>query len=585
MLKAKKKNNMVKRTWALLRVSSKGQGLVQHGSLEQQRNFAERQLKEISQRSDCQYHITRIIEEEKSGKKSNFHLRKEFHDVLYAIKGKLIDCFVVEKVDRMGRWAHKNSELVEAAQENDVEIIFLEDGKKFDYRNRGEKLTFSIKNVLAEDYSYELEEKIQKKQREAMVNNGKDTSTAPILGLNEHPDKVGFYVINSEEQEIVIDIFNKFVELGELFATAAYCDKKGYRTKERWTKETTDKNGHRISRRKLGGEKFDSKTLRSLLTSSKIRGFNYFEDSWNQFPSIQDESKMIRWEYGHFRESGPVVPHELFEAVQSILEKNKHKAAKPENGGAVYLLTGILQGADGSTLVGCSAKNGEYRYYEDRKKGKCVTVRISKEEIETTICKRLQQYLKESGLLERAINKSFNGISTEVAKIDREIEGKQTKKFDLEETERGFSDQLRAAARNGTLERLISIIDNEKVQVEREILEIQESIDELNQKRTIILEEYKEKTLQEKLVAVLNSFSKRCDLQKQKIIQMIIPKIVVHGDNRLEVFINPLFELSLNGKGSRSRTSGGQKFVLDKNGSGGEIRTPDQAVNSRLLYH
>ena len=156
---------VIKRTWALVRVSSKGQGAVQHGSLEQQRNLAERRLKEISHQYGCQYQITRVIEEEKSGKKSNFHLRKEFHDVLRAIKSGLIDCFAVEKVDRMGRWAFKNMELMEAAQEYGIDIIFLEDGKRFDFSNRGEKLTFSIKNVLAEDYSIELEEKMEKKEK------------------------------------------------------------------------------------------------------------------------------------------------------------------------------------------------------------------------------------------------------------------------------------------------------------------------------------------------------------------------------------------------------------------------------------
>ena len=89
-----------------------------------------------------------------------------------------------------------------------------------------------------------------------------------------------------------------------------------------------------------------------------------------------------------------------------------------------------------------------------------------------------------------------------------------------------------------------------------------------------MMEQYREKTLQEKLAAALRSFSKRCDLQKQQIVQAIIPKIVVHNDNRLEIFINPLFDPTSNEGGSRKRISGGKKFVLGKNGSGGGCLIP-----------
>lgn len=37
---------------------------------------------------------------------------------------------------------------------------------------------------------------------------------------------------------------------------------------------------------------------------------------------MQDEEGMVRWEYSFYREGGsPVVPHDLFEKVQEILEK------------------------------------------------------------------------------------------------------------------------------------------------------------------------------------------------------------------------------------------------------------------------
>jgi hypothetical protein len=96
-----------------------------------------------------------------------------------------------------------------------------------------------------------------------------------------------------------------------------------------------------------------------------------------------------------------------------------------------------------------------------------------------------------------------------------------------------------------------------------------------------------EKTLQEKIRSAMVDFSKRCDLQKQQILQAIIPAIIVHPDNRLEMKINPLFKKPTDdGGGSPERGSkpGGRKFVLVENGAPGEIRTPDQLVRSQLLY-
>ena len=152
---------------------------------------------------------------------------------------------------------------VERPYERGVEVHFIDDGK-FNYRDRGKRLSFNVKNIFAEDYSLELEEKITKKQREAMVNNGKDTSTWPVLGLDAHPTKVGFYVLNKKEQKTVIDIFSKFVELHELYATVQYCNEKKYRTKEYWIKEKIDKHGNRIPAEKAGDEPFCSLVFLSI---------------------------------------------------------------------------------------------------------------------------------------------------------------------------------------------------------------------------------------------------------------------------------------------------------------------------------
>ncbi len=573
-----------KKGWACVRVSTKDQGNVQHGSNEQQKNMIERFLKDHSKRKCIDYVLTRTIEEERSGNQAKHHLRTEFRELLNAVRQRKIDFVIVEKLDRLSRSQAANLDFVRAAHENDVELLIVEEGREFNYKDRGSRLVFNAKNSWAEEYSLELEEKITKKMREARVNNGKDSSTAPILGLDPHPSKVGFYVINSQEQETVTDIFNQFILTGELFATANYCNAKGYRTKERLTREKIDKDGNRVPAKKVGGEPFESKTLRTLLTSSKIRGFDFFEDTWNQFPSLQDENGMVRWEYGHFKESGPVVPLELFNQAQAILEKNKQKISKPESKGEVYLLSGILQKSDGTMLVGASGKGGEYRYYEDRKKGAQTSVRIPKEDIEKFISDRVRQYLKDGGLLERIVQSSIGKRDSEVEKIDRELILKKEKVDELQGAVEGFRSHLRTAAKDGSLDKVVEMIMDEQARATAELANLQDQIEALEHRKLALKEHFEKKTLQEKIRQALSNFSKRCDLQKQQIIQAIIPKVIIHPDNKLEIVINPLFRDTPEGVDSKGSVNGGKKFVLGKNGSGGGTRTPDQAVNSRLLY-
>lgn len=65
-------------------------------------------------------------------------------------------------------------------------------------------------------------------------------------------------------------------------------------------------------------------------------------------------------------------------------------------------------------------------------------------------------------------------------------------------------------------------------------------------------------------------------LSLKTLIQCFFDKIIIHPDNRLELVINLGLDFFVHDRR--------QKFVNEKNGSGGGTRTPDQAVNSRLLY-
>src|SRR5690606_36215348 len=151
-----------KRGKAIIRVSTTRQRQVQHGSPEQQRHTLERWAQREGERQGCVFEIIGFIEEDISGRAESLHKRHGYQAVVRSIRAGLIDFVVFEKLDRLSRDKIENQRFVEIAYENCVEVYEAESGR-IDLRDRGSRLGFNFKNMLAEEYSLELEEKVTKK--------------------------------------------------------------------------------------------------------------------------------------------------------------------------------------------------------------------------------------------------------------------------------------------------------------------------------------------------------------------------------------------------------------------------------------
>jgi DNA invertase Pin-like site-specific DNA recombinase len=527
-----KKSKTVKIGIGLVRVSSKAQADVQHGSLEQQKHMLQRWAERQSEKTGCEYRIIRVVEEDISGRGESIHKRTGFHEVRREIKNGRIDFFVVEKLDRLSRDKIENQIFIESAAEAGVEVYEVESGL-INLRDRGNRLGFNIKNLLAEEYSLELEEKISKKQREARVNNGKDVATMPILALDAHPTKLGMYVINESERNVVEDIFEQFCSLGgSLTELAKYCDKRGYRTKIRYTKEKTDKDGNRIAPRKLGGIKFDIKSLRFHLTNPKYRGFGFFKDTWNQFPRLQDANGLVRWDYHH----GPVIHEELFDLVQKMLDQNKIYASHTPHTGNVYLLSGIFRHADGSRFQGASAKSGQNHYYLNKKH----KLRIHKEKIEKVVLDRVKEYMETGHVLKNVIQLTLKHRGVGVPALEERLKEIRERIEALKEITAGFSQRMRTAVVESpeSLDQVVIAILGEKTKSEVELKTLTEEYEELASRRARLTAEERERSIKEYLTLAMKRFAQRPEHQQKKILQTIVPIVVIHPDNRLELRVN-----------------------------------------------
>ena len=521
--------------WAYVRVSTLEQSNVLHGSVEQQQNRIKRWQIEQSQRTGIKHRITRFIDEDISGRAKSLHKRDEYHELTRAIKQKAIDFVVIEKLDRLHRNQIESRKFVDLCDEMGIKFYRL-DGGLVDLKDRSSRTSVFIEAWMAEEYSLDLVEKLTKKGREARVNNGKDNNSLPILGLDEHPTEACFYVINQEEQKIVKDIFDNFCSNQDLQKTAKYCQKKAYCTKIRYTRPKVEK-GQKIPPKLVGGEPFDSRSLRALLVSRKIAGFGYFKDEWNQFPSLQDENAMVMWKYRH----GPVIDPELFEQVQEILRKNRKHNHRIYDNQRTYFLSGILFDADGNKFCGQSVKNKQNPYYINSSKN----YRVPAERIEKVVINYVSSLLKENGILEKAIKNTFYGENPGLKKLEHQIahNSKESKQCGQ------LLEMLASQGRKRMIDnpdRMEAIL-LEGIEVRKET---QARLDQLREEAQLLQSQYEQFLRFKHKEDVRNSLREALDLfessyspRKKQLIQSIVPKLILdEQSNRVHFFINPFLE-------------------------------------------
>lgn len=523
--------------WAYVRVSTVDQSNVLHGSVEQQQNRIKRWEREQSERTGVIHKITRFIDEDISGRAESLHKRREYHELTMAIKKRAIDFVVVEKLDRLHRNVIESRKFIDLCDEMGIKFYRL-DGGLVDLKDRSSRTSVFIESWMAEEYSLDLVEKLTKKGREARVNNGKDNNSMPILGLDEHPTEACFYLINETEQKIVTDIFRHFCSTGDLQKTSNYCNRKGYRTKQRYTRAKVEK-GQKVPPKLVGGMAFDRKNLRALLVSRKIAGFGYFKDDWNQFPHLQDENGMVMWKYRH----GPVVDSALFETAQAILRKNAKYNHRIYKGQRTYFLSGILFDKDGNRFHGEAAKNKQNFYYVNTKKN----YRIRAERIEQTVIKYIGSLLQENGILEQALKQIFGGENIKLRELEHEILQKEKEVQLCERVLEVMTSQERVQM----MERphLLTDILLEGVRVRKDSVDRIEQLDKelefLYERKEEIDKFAKRDDICTKLKQALQVLKNSPSLRKKQLIQIMVPKLVVdEKKDELNFFINPLLDKS-----------------------------------------
>jgi DNA invertase Pin-like site-specific DNA recombinase len=546
-----KRSKIVREGAAIVRVSTLERGRTQFGSLQVQETLIHDWEKRINAETGIEYKVVRAIKDKKSAKREHNHRRRELMQLVPLIELGAIDFIVVEKLDRLSRDEIFNLELAEKIKKHNVELFFIEGGK-IDFQKQGDRWRYKLDNIRAGEYSEELSEKVLRKQRVAMVEVGKDPSPNLTLGLDKHPELKGRYEINRKELKTVVDIMQRFCELGgSREGTLKYCEEKGYKTKQWWTEESADEHGKIIKPRLRGGRLFDWEALMALLTNPKYRGFNRFHDSFSQYEAKQDAEGYVTWEYHHHREHGDIIPPALLRAVDDLAAKADYKSRESE-----FMLSGLLRGPNGSRYGGeFTAKK---KYYYNRKLGK----RFGAEELDKRVFQRLAEYVEEKNLLQGLLTRMTEHKDFGLHKIRQQIEWTTAEISKLERASLNFSETIRNAAAEGSkdLAAVVQTLLKQKEQGDQELLQHKATLESLGQEEARFREAFKGQKLQACLRMVLGNFATLQQLEQKRILRSFIPYGLLRTEESGEAFLdlyinlNPTLTPLSNGRGRPSLT-------------------------------
>lgn len=538
----------------VLRVSTETQARTQHGSLEAQNQRLERWVESRKFLSNVSYKITTWVKEEQSAFREKNLKRVQMMDLMQKMERGEIDFICFESVSRLFRAVDYATKFIRLAERMGIEVWEIESGINFN--SPGNPFVFQMfimKAASSEVESAITSQRVSSKHREAMTNHGKDPSPrASFLGLDLHPKKVGFYVINQPELQIVVDIMRAFVGFKNYAETVEYCNLKGYKTKEYFSKQRTDKNGNIISSRKLGGESFDQASLRSMFTNDRYLGSSFFYDKTDQFPELQDENKNVKWRYAH----GQIIEQALLDKVkETMLIAGFKKRPRKKSTREFSLLSDLIVDSKGHSYQCQSAKDHKYRYYFNPQNGH----RITMDEFDSKFIKLLNSYKDQSSVIESVLNDYVLKLQQEVANY-----GQRVAEIALEiEKRKQELDQLSLSKRQKLIEgasnKIILNFDDEIKKVETELMELSKEKIEINSKKEAAIMNCNSDYIKKSFEMTVEAIKKTKDNEQRLLIKSLVKRITVESDSIAKVVFNSNYLIS-----PRTAEPGGQKVAGSK---------------------
>ena len=274
-----------------------------------------------------------------------------------------VDIILVYKIDRLTRSLVDFAKIVEVLDQ--AKASFVSITQAFNTTTSMGRLTL---NMLLSFAQFEREvtgerirDKIAASKRKGMWMGG------PLpLGYDVENRRL---VVNPKESGLVRQIYQRYLELGSVVELADDLNAKGHKTKV----QIRASGPHR------GGCAFRRGTLYHLLANAIYRG------------QIVHKGEVYPGEHE------PIVPQDLWQAVQDKLKANASGTSRRLRGQQPSLLTGILKDSHGRVMTPSHASKGKakrYRYYVTRPDQNTSepAYRVSAHDLEQIVTAKLASY-------------------------------------------------------------------------------------------------------------------------------------------------------------------------------------------------
>lgn len=354
----------------------------------------------------------------------------------------------------------------------------------------------------------------------------------PLLGYDKDPTNPGKLIVNEAESAGARTVFEKYLALGSLQATANFLSASSIRPKV---------GEGRKSRHALVG-RWTVNSVRHVLTNYTYAGLREV----NKGRKREDQEFLKPWQrYQVVQASWPaIISEDVFYAVQKLLAENREKERDRFNKSTpqFFLLSGILRCAECSRALIGNASHGAvaiHRYYGHKQVVgetiECKIKRFRAPEIEEAVVNHLSEILLRSGHLDEVeanIQKSLgsegkdlvlirDSVNRDLAAIDKETENA----FKLYGQMEGNSDVLTMIK-----EKLEQLSARKRVLVaqrERVLANIDECSDIKESRHTI----------EENSKSLRKGWSKASPSMRKRLIRRLVDRLVYASDG-LHVYYN-----------------------------------------------
>jgi site-specific DNA recombinase len=491
------------------RVSTDDQVRVKDGSLDTQLDLLERHVQLKSETTDDPWRIAkRYREEGRSGSNTN---RPEFQRLLADIRAGELDVVLCTKFDRISRSVRDFLDFQETLKESNVAFVSM--GEQWDTTTpMGEfalLLFLGVAQLERKQISARTREKAEWRAQKGLKNGGQ------ILGYDIDPGNPGVPRVNEEEKQLVLLIYQTYLNGEGLARTAQAINRKGYRTKS-----YTSRRGNMH-----GGKLFSDMAVSRILSNAFYIG------------KIRHKDELFDGQHE------PIATAELFESVQRKLGANGGRRSRPQVR-RLFLLDGLVRCGDcGGYMTPYFTYNHQkkqYAYYMcsnrgHRGKDACSMANVPADPLEQVIANRLIQLSQQDRTVDRLVKGAMADTSELLSNLTARrttLTGHLTRvQSQIDALVEGIAGRRTALK---SVSKKIVELEEQKEQLDDEILEVDLEIDATKQKAVSA------RSLTDSLTTFGDLYQEALPDEKRELIRLRVNQLIWKpGEIRLALLDHP----------------------------------------------